>query len=858
MQGSFKFTKLKLVAGYVVILLLALFAIGFIYSQSMSLTGEDEEEGLTRRKLFLTSETLAKLYEAEGISLAFLQTEESRHFNAYIGLMEEIRGDIDTLRGLSRGAGQVARLDTIEGLLVQRVQKLRELIYARRDFMPEDFYRRAVEELEALRDTTEGANVVTRVVTTLDSTYVRQERPGFFRRLFSRDWQDSVLQVTESEHLEVDTVEGRGGMPSADSVIQMIREMQVEFEEAKERVAEQVYRQELALIQGGQGITERVKQLLGELEQEEVTHAMTRAAEQQRVARQITRTTGWIGTVACVLVIVFTSLVFSDISRSQRYRRELEEANRYAEQLLRNREQLMLTVTHDIKSPLSSIIGYIELLEGTELEGRQRYFLGNMKGSAEHILRLANDLLDFSRLEAGEMEVNRMRYNPRKLLEEVAESFLPLAGKKGLELKQDIGRGLDMSCEGDPLRIRQVVVNLVSNAVKYTREGRVTLSAYAAEGREPRLVVMVKDTGPGMTEEEQGMVFNEFTRLDDPQTAGTEGTGLGLTITLKLVKLMGGRISVESRKGEGSTFTVRLPLSPVGGGEEMEVEAGDKEDAGMQDGERGQLERGKLELRALLVDDDPLQLALCREVLSKEGVVCETCMEPRKVIGRLKEGVFDIVLTDIQMPEMDGFELVREIRASEDARVREVPVIALSARGDVSEDKYIEAGFSIYLAKPFSSKRLHDVVRKLTNNAEWEKERDSEKKQEEKSDIKWLEECDGKGYSLRMIQSFTDGDEEATREIVERFSKDCEENFERLTQCAREGDVETVSRLAHKMFPMFKQFAIDAVVPLLVELERMDIKQVKIEKVVQSVGIIVERGGTVVKQMSENVRGGVF
>ena len=126
-------------------------------------------------------------------------------------------------------------------------------------------------------------------------------------------------------------------------------------------------------------------------------------------------------------------------------------------------------------------------------------------------------------------------------------------------------------------------------------------------------------------------------------------------------------------------------------------------------------------------------------MLSKEGVVCETCMEPRKVIGRLKEGVFDIVLTDIQMPEMDGFELVREIRASEDARVREVPVIALSARGDVSEDKYIEAGFSIYLAKPFSSKRLHDVVRKLTNNAEWEKERDSEKKQEEKSDIKWLE-----------------------------------------------------------------------------------------------------------------------
>ena len=856
MQGSFKFTKLKLVAGYVVILLLALFAIGFIYTQSMSLTGEDEEEGLTRRKLFLTSETLAKLYEAEGISLAFVQTEESRHFNAYIKLMEEIRGDIDTLRGLSQETGQVARLDTIEGLLVQRVQKLRELIYARRDFMPEDFYRRAVEELESLRDTTEGANVVMRVVTTLDSTYVRQERPGFFRRLFSRDWQDSVLQVTESEHLEVDTVEGRGGMPSADSVIQMIREMQVEFEEAKERVAEQVYRQELALIQGGQGITERVKQLLGELEQEEVAHAMTRAAEQQRVARQITRTTGWIGTVACVLVIVFTSLVFSDISRSQRYRRELEEANRYAEQLLRNREQLMLTVTHDIKSPLSSIIGYIDLLEGTRLERRQRYFLGNMKGSAEHILRLANDLLDFSRLEAGEMEVNRVRYNPKRLLEEVVESFVPLAGKKGLELKQEIGRGLDLSCEGDPLRVRQVVVNLVSNAVKYTQEGKVTVAAYATEGRESQLVVVVKDTGPGMTEEEQRMVFKEFTRLDDPHTAGTEGTGLGLTITLKLVKLMGGRVLVESRKGEGSTFTVRLPLCPLGEGEELEMDETEKKHGGcdeLQD-EEVRRERGGTVLRALLVDDDPLQLALCREVLSKEGVICETCMEPQKVLERLKKDVFDIVLTDIQMPEMDGFELVREIRASEDTRVREVPVIALSAREDVSEDRYVEAGFSVYLAKPFSSKRLHDVVQKLTN-------RSVQGEKEDTGNSGGVENVEGEGkgriYNLDMIQSFTDGDEDATREIVERFSADCEENFEHLVRSAKQGDVETVSRLAHKMLPMFKQFAIDAVVPMLVKLERMDMKSVKIEEVLQLVSVIEEKGGEVVRRMLEDVRGEV-
>lgn len=205
---------------------------------------------------------------------------------------------------------------------------------------------------------------------------------------------------------------------------------------------------------------------------------MIRLEQQQITTHHLTRTISWIAIIACVLVVFFVVLIINDITQSQRYRRELEAAKTYTERLLHNREKLMLTVTHDIKSPLSSIIGYIELINNTQLEERQHYFLKNMKGSAEHILHLANNMLDFSKLESNKMEINTVPYNPGRLLQETADSFLPLAAQKNLKLKSDISNVLNGLYLGDSMKVRQIVVNILSNAIKYTREGKVSLSAF--------------------------------------------------------------------------------------------------------------------------------------------------------------------------------------------------------------------------------------------------------------------------------------------------------------------------------------------------------------------------------------------
>lgn len=822
MQRPFKFTKLKLIAGYAAILLLSLFAIGFIYRQTMSLAQKDDIEQLTQRKLFLTSNTLAKLYEVEGISLAFMQTESKSDFTAYIRLMEDIGRNIDTLKHLSNSKAQALQLDTINTLLTQRLQNLRQLIYVKRYYIPEDFYNKAMGEIESLRDSSgQEPNIVTRYVTRQDSSYVKDEekRPGFFKRVFGgKQKEDSVLQITTYRQLQVDTIPPPP-MPSTDTVINTIREMWVEFQQQRKDVAERIYRQELAVIQNGQAITERIKQILNDLEQEEINNTIAKLNQQQAVTHQIARTIAWIAIAACVVVMLFVFLILSDISQSQRYRKQLEEAKQYTERLLHNREKLMLTVTHDIKAPLSSIISYIELLNHTRLEERQHYFLQNMKSSSEHILHLANNMLDFSKLEARQMEVNDMPYNPWRLLRETADSFLPLAAEKGLALESHISKELDGGYSGDALKMRQIVVNLLSNAVKYTRQGKVELSAFTANDRSNTLVVVVKDSGPGMTEEEQKLIFKEFTRLNTEESAGAEGTGLGLTITLQLVQLLGGTLTLSSEKGVGSAFTVRLPLRP---GQAVPPTTPAPPTAPLAPPE-GQV-------KALVVDDDATQLEVRILTLGAAGIACTPCADPREALPLLEKGDFDIVFSDIQMPEMDGFELIREIRNSSVPRVSGVPVIAMSGRDDIRETEYLRAGFSAFVSKVTSPAQVIARVNELLGSDLRLPAPEATAAETEKP------------YDLGSIRVFADNDEATVAQIAEAFLADCRTNFDLLRQHLEAGDMAKISKLAHKMIPMFKQFGIREITPLLVFLERMDAAAVDRENVAETVASILEKG----------------
>ncbi|BDF56618.1 MULTISPECIES: ATP-binding protein [Butyricimonas] len=825
MQRPFKFTKLKLITGYILILLLGAIAIVFIYKQTIALTQKGNDEIVMQQKLFIISNTLTKLYEAENTGIAFSQTGTQKNFDTYMKLIEDIKDNMDTLKNLSISSEQNLRIDTINTLLGKRIENLKDLYYVKKYYIPEDFYNKTIEKIGTLKD---SADIIPdlreKIITVIDSSYIIRERKGLFRTK-----RDSILKVDTTLHRIVDTLSMVSTNNNTDTLMNVIRDSWSQYQQQKEEIDAEVSRREAIVIQSGQHITERLKRVLKDLEKEELENTMIRLEQQQITTHHLTRTISWIAIIACVLVVFFVVLIINDITQSQRYRRELEAAKTYTERLLHNREKLMLTVTHDIKSPLSSIIGYIELLNNTQLEERQHYFLKNMKGTAEHILHLANNMLDFSKLESNKMEINTVPYNPGRLLQETTDSFLPLAAQKSLELKSDISNALNGLYLGDSMKVRQIVVNILSNAIKYTREGKVSLSAFISPTKDDQFIIVIKDSGPGMTEEEQELIFKEFTRLTPQHNNGAEGTGLGLTITLQLVHLLDGELTLESKKGEGSTFTVKFPLIKATAQESQPTETPSSPPVRHEG------------MKAFIVDDDILQLTVTTELLRKAGIQCDTCTHPQEVLSRLEKGNYNIVLSDIQMPEMDGFELVQQIRESQNQQIKSIPVIALSARDDMHEKEYQEAGFSAYLNKPYTPEQLYSRVNDLLGCTIETKQPTTQTSDKNAP------------YNLDMIMVFADNDKDAANQIIGSFISDCKTNFQLLAQHLELHETEQIAKLAHKMLPMFKQLAINDVIPSLLFLEKMPLDTEE-NKIRESIEKILQEGNNVLQLLEKETR----
>ena len=452
----------------------------------------------------------------------------------------------------------------------------------------------------------------------------------------------------------------------------------------------------------------------------------------------------------------------------------------------------MLTITHDIKAPLSSIIGYIDLLSGHIRESRAKYYLENMKSSSDHLLQLVTDLLDYHRLDSDKMEIHDVPFEPYRFFCEIGDSFIPVAGKKNLELITEIDKDLQGAYLGDPFRIRQVVNNLLSNAIKFTEKGSVALRVKLLGSR---LKIQVEDTGMGIAEDDRERIFKEFTRL--PGAQGAEGFGLGLSITKKLVLLLGGKISVDSTLEQGTCFTVIIPFKKT----DMAIPEETAEESAV-------LDMGK-NVRCLLVDDDRLQLELTASLMKRYNFSCVCCEHPKEVLGLLSDQKFDFVFTDIQMPELSGFELVRLIRASDLPEVRSIPVVALTARSNMSDNEFLSAGFTSHLNKPFTGKELYDLVVRYYPDYI--------------SDLYTEETVHNPEEELRFsaLLAFAGDDKDAANEILASFVSETRQNLERFKSARQDKDMSTISAVSHKLIPLFTLLEHRECTDILIELEKI-------------------------------------
>ncbi|MCR5030008.1 MAG: response regulator [Selenomonadaceae bacterium] len=417
----------------------------------------------------------------------------------------------------------------------------------------------------------------------------------------------------------------------------------------------------------------------------------------------------WVFGLLILLFSVFTLYSFTAALAAEESK-ELKEAKEEAERANQAKSAFLANMSHEIRTPINAVLGMNEMIRREANDEQIRKYSWNIKSASETLLSLINDILDFSKIESGKMEIVETTYQLSSLLNDVVNMIRYKAEQKGLEFYIKVDESIPDSLIGDEVRIRQVIVNILNNAVKYTPEGSVTFDVRGEKTDDGILLRVASiDTGLGIKEEDKGKLFSKFQRLDVEKNRNVEGTGLGLSITLRLVEMMNGKIDVESTYGEGSTFTVTLPQrvddpAPIGDFEQR-VEAFIK-------GEQAYRESFIApEADVLVVDDNSMNLFVFESLLKATKIKVAMAKSGKECLEKIAKQRFDIVFLDHMMPEMDGVETLTRAKAMKESKCHGVPFIALTANAIAgAREMFLEKGFTDYLSKPINSKLLERMI----------------------------------------------------------------------------------------------------------------------------------------------------
>ena len=744
---------------------IALCAALFYYIFNLRKSIDNQRSNINSQHIALgwVNEFTKNVHGAQNAANLYAFTEQQKYKREFNSYRDEISMLTDSLTQFNISEDNKLMVNEIEDLIKSKGRISNELSKQFHDFNPLAEFDRTIDEYTPPQPEEEI------VITTVSKDTVlhvpkKKEKKGFWQRVgkvFNPDeeQEDSLVYISieRSDTLHIQ-------QQRADT-IDILADLRILSDRAKAEYwnkIEQYEKNTQELVKADNQLSEQISTLLIRLNQEILDSTVAEIEKSEEVIKENTKTSILIGAATLALIIIFIILIISDVNKGYRARRAAEEAKRKTEEIMESRHKLLLSVSHDIKAPLTSIMGHVELMDKTENEKD----IVSIKQSADHILNLLNNLLEYSSLEQGKLQIDMETFDIGQLCEEITEMFAPIAKHKNLQFHFENDIEPKTLLKTDKLKIRQILTNIISNGIKYTLEGSVTFKARLGRSL---IVFDIIDTGVGIPQDKLEEVFKPFVRIET-YNQFAEGSGYGMSVVKGLVDLLGGEIHTESEVGKGSHFEIRIPVEEV----EQTLE------------EKNEVEEiKKKSLNILVFDDDNTLLSVIDNMLHRLGhqaIPCRSMNDLDNALQQIQD--YDYILTDREMGAVTGNDVLFLVKEVDPQK----PIILMTGRIEYTTEKAKEEGFDGFLQKPFNLKQLENMFGSVALSEN---------------------EAETAYPDFPAFSEIMGNDKEAMTEILNVFVQSTADDLVSMNTLIEESNFVGMQDLCHKMLPMFSQLERD-------------------------------------------------
>lgn len=821
------YTRFKLITGTLLSVALIV-TIGYIiYGSFQRILFSLDQLSTPRRETHMVQELAVELSGLQNSASTYVNTLKYSDLEKYRENRMQVRVLIDSLRNSVGKKDYYEKIDSLDYFFKQYIESLDEWMSIRKS-NPSNTLNQLYATIEkgdaSLVDNANNAphSEITTVTTTVEKPIViykeekvvkESKNKSFFKRFFRGNKVEKpvlvdTLKTEESIHREVTTETLRrldsNYYHKVDTLLDDMKASLTQAEIVKDNYNRKLKKRVIQLLNNNMLLISKVNLLLRSIDKEEQAIAQQKVLESKSSADDSYNKLVWLSAVGCFFALLFVYLIFMDISRSLYYKNMLQEATDEAQKLAKVKEDFLANMSHEIRTPLNSIIGYVDQLNRNGLKGKQNPPLKVLESSSQHLLNLVNDILDYSKIESGSIQLETIGFSADDVAKETLHVLQSEADRKGLQLIYHRGPGLHEILRGDPVRLKQVLINLMGNGIKFTEKGYVELylSVLVKADGSYLLKGEVRDSGIGIEKEKMTLIFDEFSQGDTSVTRKYGGTGLGLSICKQLIEMQKGHIQVQSKIGEETLFYFEIPYAY---GEQDEYKVQETEEYGDQ-----------MELhnkKVLIIDDDVLSHVLLKPIFEQWKMEATFCLDPSKAWTLLQKETYDLVILDLQMPVLDGWEMIQRIRSDDSSMNRDVRILLCTANV-LLDDEDLKQWINGLLYKPFRYTQLWhalitvfnlstDVIIPLHNK---------NKRQELSTEY-------APKYSLSNVMMFANGDQEQLMKFIQTFISCGKSDLDEIYLCLRAGDLKQIGELAHKLKNMCGQLEAKQVLSALHKLE---------------------------------------